>query len=261
MKDYLGSLVKQLDGVGLWSTGSDFEDGVIEECVRNIRGTVRQALQFDLGRFEDVLGQSKRNHPAQPLPFPTIFVAWEGTDHDLNPVTGGLLCHKQSGVYRGDPFDYKVWVFRYRPCSSMWSLHFVNTFKIGSALMGSLHNRATPPDDLDCGDAAFLAAGLQALNCSNVHAVEHLPSRLRVARAKKTGSPLYSTWTLEIKGTSGSKDRGMSLGGTHASPRVHLRRGHIRHYDNGKTIWVQPCVVGNKENGMIDKDYKLVTEI
>ena len=45
-------------------------------------------------------------------------------------------------------------------------------------------------------------------------------------------------------------------GGTHASPRVHLRRGHIRKIADGRTVWVQACVVGSK-HGMVLKDYKL----
>jgi len=42
--------------------------------------------------------------------------------------------------------------------------------------------------------------------------------------------------------------------GTHASPRLHWRRGHIRHQCHGKgrlltkVIWIEPCIVGAKES-------------
>ena len=32
-------------------------------------------------------------------------------------------------------------------------------------------------------------------------------------------------------------------GGVHASPRPHLRRGHVRHFEDGSTTWVSPCFV------------------
>lgn len=32
-------------------------------------------------------------------------------------------------------------------------------------------------------------------------------------------------------------------GGTHASPRTHLRRGHWRHLANGKVVWIQPTYI------------------
>jgi len=43
--------------------------------------------------------------------------------------------------------------------------------------------------------------------------------------------------------------------GTHASPALHLRRGHARQYSPGLYTWVQPCIVGNKKDGLVHKDY------
>jgi hypothetical protein len=45
-------------------------------------------------------------------------------------------------------------------------------------------------------------------------------------------------------------------GGTHASPRVHLRRGHIRRLP-GKNIWVNATIVGNSDLGVVIKDYSV----
>lgn len=36
----------------------------------------------------------------------------------------------------------------------------------------------------------------------------------------------------------------LSKGGTHASPVPHWRSGHFRHLDEGKVVWVRPCIVG-----------------
>lgn len=47
-------------------------------------------------------------------------------------------------------------------------------------------------------------------------------------------------------------------GGTHASPRTHLRRGHERHLRDGRKIWIRPCQVGNGQ-GWVEKNYRVAT--
>jgi hypothetical protein len=96
---------------------------------------------------------------------------------------------------------------------------------------------------------------LSALNCQNVKRHEHLPDpKLQKSRKLRGKIPLFSYWTLHLNGRS---EQGDCHGGTHASPRVHLRRGHPRQYAPGKWTWVQPCAVGNKHLGMVHKDYAL----
>lgn len=99
------------------------------------------------------------------------------------------------------------------------------------------------------------SAFLSALNCSNINKIEHIHSdKLQKARAKRGKKPLFSYWTLEID-MERSAVVGIDNGGTHSSPRLHLRRGHPRQYAPGKWCWVQPCAVGNKNLGMVHKDY------
>jgi hypothetical protein len=45
-------------------------------------------------------------------------------------------------------------------------------------------------------------------------------------------------------------------GGTHASPRLHWRRGHIRHLAE-KTTWVRPTLVGADDGGSVIHDYRV----
>lgn len=101
--------------------------------------------------------------------------------------------------------------------------------------------------------ACWIACFLSALHCSNVAQREHRPDlKLQKARAKRGKSPLFSFWTLQL---TGKDEEGHNLGGTHASPRVHLRRGHPRQYAVGKWTWVQPHAVGNRSAGIVHKDY------
>jgi hypothetical protein len=44
-------------------------------------------------------------------------------------------------------------------------------------------------------------------------------------------------------------------GGTHASPRWHVRRGHWRQLGDGRRVFVRACEVGDLERGGILKDY------
>ncbi len=96
---------------------------------------------------------------------------------------------------------------------------------------------------------------ISAINCTNIKRLNNKPpDKLQKARNKKGKKPLFSYWTLDLD-IDKSKEINNYLGGTHASPRVHLRRGHPRQYAPGKYCWVQPCAVGNKKLGMIHKDY------
>jgi len=45
------------------------------------------------------------------------------------------------------------------------------------------------------------------------------------------------------------------LGGSHASPRWHLRRGHWRQLPDGRRIFVRQCEVGDSARGGVVKDY------
>lgn len=96
---------------------------------------------------------------------------------------------------------------------------------------------------------------MTALACSNVSAVSVEPSAaLNKKRARSGKSPIRVHHVLVIGGDkSARKD---SAAGSHASPRVHLRRGHIRRLES-KNVWVNACVVGDKSRGVVTKDYRV----
>lgn len=100
----------------------------------------------------------------------------------------------------------------------------------------------------------WLGRFLTLLNCANVSRTEHQPSaKLQKARARRGKLPLYSYWTLDLN-LDRSSHRADG-GGTHASPRLHLRRGHTRQHHPGRWCWVNPCAVGNKKLGVVHKEY------
>lgn len=100
----------------------------------------------------------------------------------------------------------------------------------------------------------WCCAFICSINNKNYKKTEHKPDeKLQKARAKRGKKPLFSYWTLEL--TDPKTESGDARGGTHASPRLHLRRGHPRQFKPGHWTWVQPCAVGNKKLGMVHKDY------
>ena len=96
----------------------------------------------------------------------------------------------------------------------------------------------------------------EALTCGNVSTepLEKIDVAKQAKRARQGKLPMYETRVLTISGeVSGRRD---SLGGTHSSPRQHLRRGHIRRLPKGN-IWVNSAVVGNPLKGIIEKSYEI----
>lgn len=105
------------------------------------------------------------------------------------------------------------------------------------------------------GKGVFVLNLIEALSCSNVRhePLEPVDQRKNARRIKAGKLPIYETRILTIE-TGKQTKAGICLGGSHSSPRQHLRRGHIRRLPD-KNVWVNPCVVGRAENGVIDKQY------
>lgn len=74
-------------------------------------------------------------------------------------------------------------------------------------------------------------------------------------RAKHGKAPIYEWRTVLIEPV---QPKQASQGGAHASPRLHDRRGHLRHLRSGKNVWVRPCKVGDASKGVVFHDYKVV---
>jgi hypothetical protein len=74
-------------------------------------------------------------------------------------------------------------------------------------------------------------------------------------RKRKGKAGLYEWRTVTLE----RKRHGLPSapkGGTHASPRLHQRRGHWATSKLGKRFWRAESVVGKAENGMIFHDYE-----
>lgn len=80
-----------------------------------------------------------------------------------------------------------------------------------------------------------------------------MSKRTRLARAGVRG------WAWRQVSINPDRLRAASAaqGGSHASPRWHIRRGHWRTLADGRRVFVRPCEVGDATRGGIIKDYRV----
>lgn len=202
------------------------------------------AICFDAGDAFTV-SQLKPVAELTRLPFPACWIEFKTKTRMI-----GALCVEASEGDRG------IWVHPVAKCKDGWftgSICFIDVSDL--TYMTPDEN---PEEEWHTSCLKLVSSFLSAVNCTNVKRVESKPpAALNKARIRRGKQPLFSTWTLSISIPRERRDS-VALGGSHASPRVHLRRGHPREYRPGLWTWVQPCAVGAKENGMIHKDYKAV---
>lgn len=97
------------------------------------------------------------------------------------------------------------------------------------------------------------------LNCDNIIApdikADKVMNRTRISNGKE---PFFSYKVLQLNSDAQPPNNGAGkiLNG-HASPRMHLRRGHLRRLEN-KTIWIRHTMVNaGSKLGAVVKDYKI----
>lgn len=81
------------------------------------------------------------------------------------------------------------------------------------------------------------------------------PSFINSKRKAKGKPPALFDWRTVV--IAPPPEYGPPKGGTHASPRLHDRRGHWRNHPSGKQVWVKACKVGDAAKGVIFKDYEV----
>jgi len=111
-------------------------------------------------------------------------------------------------------------------------------------------------DDFEMDDASLkdigntclqiILAFCAILNSRNTEIITTpAPKRLNEKRAKKGKPPIGEIKEIRINyGGKRYMIDGREEGGTHASPRLHWRRGHVRRLASGKITNVRPTLVG-----------------
>jgi hypothetical protein len=96
------------------------------------------------------------------------------------------------------------------------------------------------------------------LHKETIRAYEARPAANNEKRIRKGKRPLFEWKVIEVTATVVQDTP--PTGRTHASPRLHSRRGHFRTYASGKRVWVRQTMVGRIEFGYIHHSYNLKGE-
>lgn len=72
--------------------------------------------------------------------------------------------------------------------------------------------------------------------------VEEAPAKLNAKRERNGKAPLPRVTHVDTRAYIDARERA-SLGGTHASPVPHLRRGHVRRLRSGRETWIRDMLV------------------
>lgn len=221
----------------------ELENSYIDRLLEN-------AICFHGNSANNYLGMEAGRYCTK-VPYPVVWVEFDNQWEDKEVSKFGVFLQERGKWLRGSVFVESA--------GRAFLFHVWEIMENGDSLDFRMLPNYGEVAESGCKEsmqenATLCAIFLSAINCTNVRRVEHKPSRLKQQmRARHGKPPLFSYWTLELDLTRPESHE--SLGGTHASPRVHLRRGHARQYAPGKWCWVQRCTVGDKAKGMVHKDY------
>jgi hypothetical protein len=231
-------------GIGL---DSDLDRLIGANAIVRLRKRGEEAQCFFMGEIDSVGALKAVPDLLFRLPYP---VTWFETHQENMP---GVV----QGVLAIEDRDGSIELYNYSRCERSWGLMWVaNCVDFSTGEVQVMCRNGVLDADVKMSVEYLthaVRAFCSAMSCVNVQRHHHMIGpKLQKARAKRGKAPLFSYWTLQLDGKS---ERGDDCGGTHASPRVHLRRGHPRQYAPGRWTWVQAHAVGNRAAGMVHKDY------
>lgn len=124
--------------------------------------------------------------------------------------------------------------------------------------------------DIDRGGAVFseyqadISLVVQACHALRVGAV--LESRkdksyTRTRKFEKDGVGGFEYHVLRLPHGTVKETLGSREGSDRDGPRYHFRRAHLRNLSTGAQTFVRSCFVGNREKGVVEKNYELKKEV
>lgn len=249
----LHKLIEQIEDGSLRLGGAMNRDrAVTAECMHLVQTVAPRAMCFCMGH--ESLSEGVRQIPELfRLPYE---VCWfEGEYDGPNGEAGrvGFFC-REAGDF------IHIQLYGWARDVGKWVLHDLAAARFDPArpdrIVGACASEGAEQKNVYMTLVCWLSAFLSALNCCNVNRIKTTTDeKLQRARSKRGKKPLFDFWTLEID-LDRSEKEDCDWGGTHASPRFHLRRGHARQHKKGHWCWVRACAVGNKQSGgMVHKEY------
>jgi hypothetical protein len=208
-----------------------------------------EMMWFDAtGTFDGKIPETKWLVEHRP-PFEKCMVVWQGKKSD-NEIYEVIMTVVGTGPEEGIVLSVHMGQHGQMPVKLPLMFYFLED---GAIKYGPVdENETIKRQDAD-QILGFVANWYSMLSekCPSYKPVvrDTFTNRRKVAQKKM---PLYDWTTVVIEPT---KNKSEPKGGTHASPRLHDRRGHLRRLRSGKNVWVKPCKVGDASKGTIFHDY------
>lgn len=221
----------------------------VKIAFKQVNESAKRAVCFYLGDSRDIAEIDSPNLSGITinLPFETCWFEFDVCLANRPPIVFGVMADAAK------PVEASLAVFA--RINRQWNYLFTGLTQNNMRSMTADDNMEGTLPEFYRLVLCVMCTTLCAMKCVNIERVEHAPNgKLQKARAKRGKKPLFSFWTLELAIPNAKKERN-KCGGTHSSPRLHLRRGHVREYLPGLFCWVQPHAVGNKKLGVVHKDY------
>lgn len=224
-------------------------DSVAASLMSDLSGKIASAVHFDFGDIEALpMAAPEEAFEARP-PFPLVVAQF--STPSAPDQTHIIALFEESADEEWFMIGAKM------RGSEKWAVLSptrVTRNADGSSRLSAIGREENMEERKRC--YAYVKNAFAVLSCSNVATVDHAaPAALNKKRQRKGNAPILGHKTLVVM--VGDRTPGKAgAAGSHASPRVHLRRGHIRRLGDGRKVWVQSCVVGSK-HGMLTKDYEV----
>lgn len=89
------------------------------------------------------------------------------------------------------------------------------------------------------------------------HEVHRAPDALNKKRAKQGKPPLRSFSVVDLTKRRRAAPPAEGYAETQNRKRLHFCRGHWRHLEGGRRVWIKWCLKGNPDLGFVSKQYAL----
>lgn len=228
---------------------------------------IESAVKFILPKNGRIIGDTEfraiQNESELNLPFNVIALEYErDATNDTCDTYGGVTKSIVIAEDAGDKISMTMlmWISNMKswgpaPAVLIPKKNFFAVREKGKTTVNIEWNQLLPFSDFE-DEVGALFDFLNALACKNVH-IEKSPAKAtKQGKMVKASLPFddYHFLTVDVPSRAGV--RGEGLGGSHRSPREHLRRGHIRRHESGP-IWVNACVVNAGIGSKVGKSYLL----
>lgn len=201
---------------------------------------------------------------SEPLRLPHPFIALEFTAQ-LSSASGAMTPAKRVIFCREDEDGIYVRPAAHITANGFWMIrsdafipktnYLDRSDPKNVKVFAEYQDKETPRDGFK--HVVVVLGFLNALACSNVH--------IERSEAKKSGKkikaalPFDSYHILTIDTGKSGESTALTSGGSHRSPREHLRRGHIvRPGEGRKPFWRNATVVcAGRSFNKVEKDYRI----